>query len=100
MSARIACLTINHIFFGYMALVGVSTGAVLIAMPSAGDGWFKPYFWVLVAVAVFDVTIFLLQRARPAMTAVPMEAKLLGFVIGIVSMVAIPTLANSPARFF
>ena len=29
-----------------------------------------------------------------------MEARLLGFVIGIVLMVVIPTLAGSPARFF
>ena len=83
-----------------MALVGMLTGATIVAAPSVGDSWFKPYFWVLIAVALFDGAVFLLRQSNPSITAVLMEAKLLGFVIGIVLMVAIPTLAGSPARFF
>jgi hypothetical protein len=93
-------LKIDRLFFGYMILVGAVTGLVLVAAPSVGDSWFKPYFWVLIAVAVFDGAVFLLRQGKMTTTAVSMEAKLLGFVIGIVLMVVIPSIAGAPARFF
>ncbi len=83
-----------------MAVVGALTAAILIAIPTAGDTWFKPYFWVLIAVALFDAVVFLLRQNQPAQPMVSIEAKLLGFVIGILVMVAIPTLAGSSSRFF
>jgi hypothetical protein len=83
-----------------MALIGALAGALLVAVPGIGDTWFKPYFWVLIAVAVFDGIMLLLRQNRPAVPMVSIEAKLLGFVIGIVVMVAIPTLAGSSVRFF
>lgn len=93
-------VTTDRIFFGYMAVVGILTGVILIISPGAGDGWFKPYFWVLIAVALFDGAALLLRQAGQSAAWVSMEAKLLGFVIGIVLMVAIPSFAGSPARFF
>ena len=93
-------MTIDRLFFGYMALVGALTGAILVAVPRAGESWFKPYFWVLLAVAVFEGATFLLQPGQTAKKALSMEARLLGFVIGIVLMIAIPTLAGSSARFY
>ena len=91
-------MTIDRIFFGYMAIVGILTGAALIAAPSLGGSWFKPYFWVLIAVAVFDGLAMLIRRT-PSPMALSMEARLLGFVIGIVLMVAIPSIAGSSVRF-
>ena len=93
-------MTIDRTYFGYMALIGALAGAALIAFPGVGDSWFKPYFWVLIAVAVFDGVVLLLRQNQPSMPMVSIEAKLLGFVIGIVLMVAIPTLAGSSVRFF
>jgi hypothetical protein len=93
-------VTTDRIYFGYMALIGALAGALLVAVPGIGDTWFKPYFWVLIAVAVFDGIMLLLRQNRPAVPMVSIEAKLLGFVIGIVVMVAIPTLAGSSVRFF
>ena len=82
-----------------MAMVGILTGAILIAAPSAGDSWFKPYFWVLIAVALFDGLAALNRHLQPG-PALAMEARLLGFVIGIVLMVAMPSIAGSSSRFF
>jgi len=93
-------MSIDRIFFGYMTLVGVVTGATLVAMPAAGDGWLKPYFWVLIAVGLFDVTILLLQQSRPVTPTLGMDARLLGFVLGIVLMIVIPKLAGSDARLY
>ncbi len=99
MPARNVFVTIDKIFFGYMAVIGLLAGAILVAIPDAGDGWFKPYFWVLIAVALFDGAGLLRRHSQPG-TALSMEARPLGFVIGIVLMVVVPTLAGSSARFF
>ena len=92
-------MTINRIFFCYMTIVGALTGAILIAVPSAGDGWFRPYFWVLVAVALFDVSATLVLRSPPG-AALAMQTRLIGFGIGITLMVALPSIAGTPTRFF
>ena len=91
-------MTIDRVFFGYMALVGVLIGAILVTAPQVGDFFIKPYFWVLIAVALFDGGTSLYRRnARGAMLT--MQSRMIGFGIGIALMVVIPTLAGSPARF-
>jgi len=92
-------MTIDRIFFGYMALAGVAAGAILVAAPRAQDFFIKPYFWVLIAIVLFDVRVYLHGRSAPR-TMLTMGARLLGFVTGILLMVTIPTLAGSPVRFF
>jgi hypothetical protein len=59
----------------------------------------KSYFRVLIAVALFDLGTYVHGRNAPG-TMTTMQAKLLGFVIGVVLMVVIPTLAGAPTRFF
>jgi uncharacterized membrane protein HdeD (DUF308 family) len=91
-------MTIDKLFYGYMTLVGVIVGAALVAAPQFGDYFIKPYFWVLIAVGLFEAgTSFYLRNASGPMLT--MQARLIGFVIGIVLMVAIPMLAGSLARF-
>ena len=92
-------MTIDKMFFGYMALVGLLIGAILVAAPRVGDFWIKPYFWVVIAVGLFDGGVYLQRRNVPG-AMLTMQARLLGFVIGVVLMVVIPTLAGLPARFF
>jgi hypothetical protein len=92
-------MRIDHIFFVYMAAVGLASGAILVVAPQTGDFVVKPYFWVLIAVAAFDLLVYLLRRGAPG-SMLGMDARLLGFVIGVVALVAIPTIAGSPAKFF
>ncbi len=92
-------MTIDRIFFGFMAVVGIATGMALVAKPQIGDYFIKPYFWILIAVALFDIANYLRAKGQPGVTT-GMEARLLGFVIGVVLMVVIPSLAGSPAKFF
>lgn len=92
-------MTIDRIFFGYMVLVGAAVGAILVAAPHVQDFAIKPYFWVLIAVGLFDGGIYLLGRTAPRQM-LTMGARLAGFVFGIVLMVVIPTLAGAPVRFF
>lgn len=81
-----------------MALVGVVTGAVLVIAPQIQEFVIKPYFWILIAVGLFDVAVYALGRTSAA-TMLTMNVRLIGFTIGIVLMVVIPMLAGAPVRF-
>ena len=59
-------MTLNKIFFVYMALAGAAAGAILVAAPHVQDFVIKPYFWVLIAVGLFDGGIYLFARNAPA----------------------------------
>lgn len=91
-------MSLDRIFFGYMVLVGVATGATLVVAPSVQDFVVKPYFWVLIAVGLFDVAVYAVKGTAPAKT-LTMNVRLIGFGIGIALMVAIPMLAGAPVRF-
>ena len=91
-------MALDRIFFGYMALVGVATGAILVIAPFVQDFVIKPYFWILIAVGVFDVVLYAIRGTAPA-NALTMNARLIGFGIGIALMVVIALLAGAPVRF-
>ena len=91
-------MTRDRIFYGYMALVGAAAGALLVAAPQVQDFVIKPYFWILIAAGLFDAGAYLRGRNAPG-TMLTMNARLIGFGIGIVLLVAIPMLAGAPARF-
>jgi hypothetical protein len=92
-------MTIDRIFFAYIVLVGAAVGAILVVAPQFQNFVVKPYFWILIAVGLFDGGIYLFGRTSPG-AMLTMNARLVGFVIGIVLMVMIPTLAGAPVRFF
>lgn len=92
-------MRLDHLFFAYMAFVGFASGAILIAMPQAGNTIIKPYFWVLIAVGIFDLATYLRANGVPG-TMLGMDARLLGFVIGVVIMVVMTMLAGATVKFF
>jgi hypothetical protein len=92
-------MTVDRIFFAYMMLIGIAAGAILVIAPQVQNFAIKPYFWVLIAVGLFDGGSYMLGRAAPRQL-LTMGARLAGFVFGIVLMVLIPTIAGAPVRFF
>jgi hypothetical protein len=92
-------MSINHVFLAFMVLVGAAVGIVLVVYPESRDLRLSPYFWVLIAMAAFELIAFARGRGTPG-TVVSMDARLAGFVLAIVLMVAIPIVAGSPARLF
>src|SRR6266436_1396380 len=92
-------MTINKIFLAFMGLVGAAVGIILVVAPSSRDYKVSPYFWVLVAMAAFELAAFVCGRGVPG-TVVTMEARLCGFVLAIVLMVIIPIFSGSPSRLF
>jgi hypothetical protein len=87
----------DKLFYGYMVLVGLIAGAVLIAAPQTADFVVKPYFWVLLAVALVDGVMF--AMGRPPTTTISMQTRMIGFVVGVVLMVALARFGGSPAQF-
>jgi hypothetical protein len=94
-------MTIDHIFLGFMGAVGIVAGAILIAMPETRDLRVPPYFWVLIAMILFEATLFAFAvfRGVPG-RMISNGARLLGFVLAVVIMVVMPILAGSPGRLF
>lgn len=90
---------INRLFFAFMIAAGLATGVVLVLKPEARDFRVPPYFWVLIAMALFEFAAYARGRGAPG-TMVSMEVRLLGFVLAIVLMVVIPIFAGSPGRLF
>lgn len=90
---------VSKLFFGYMVLAGAAMGIFLVLYPEAGEFWIKPYFWVLIAVGVFDAAIFAIFRITPSII-MPVNTRVIGFVIGVLLLAGIPLLAGSPAKFY
>jgi len=90
---------INRIFLGFMIVAGLGAGALLVARPELREFRVSPYFWILIAMALFEFAAFARGRGAPG-TMIAMEIRLLGFVLAVVLMVAVPILAGSPGRLF
>ena len=67
--------------------------------PETGDFRVSPYFWVLLAMGLFELLAFARGRGAPG-TAVTMDVRVSGFLMAIVLMVVIPIVSGSSARPF
>lgn len=92
-------MTINRIFLIFMIACGIVTGVILVAAPESRNFVIAPYFWVLIAMALFEGIAFWRGRGAPG-TNVTMDMRMVGFIVAIVLMIAIPVLAGSPGRLF
>jgi len=90
---------LTRLFLGYMAVIGAAVGAVLVVKPEVRDFRLPPYFWILIAMLLFGLVVFLRTRRSPGET-IAMEVRLLGLVLGVVLMVVVPIIAGSPGRLF
>ena len=90
-------MKIDHVLIAFMIVVGFTVGIILTVRPDVREFRVPPYFWVLIALGLFELANF--ARAQGAAgTAVSMEARLLGFVLAIVLMFVVPLLAAPLVR--
>jgi len=92
-------MTINHLFLAFMGVIGAAVGIILVVKPETRDYRISPYFWVLLAMALFELLAFARGRGAPG-TAVTMDVRVSGFLMAIVLMVVIPIVAGSSVRLF
>jgi hypothetical protein len=87
-------MTINHLFLAFMAVVGAAVGIILVVKPEARDFRVSPYFWVLLAMVLFELLAFARGRGAPG-TVVTMDVRVSGFLMAIVLMVVIPIVSGA-----
>ncbi len=92
-------MTLNQVFLGFMALVGAAVGALLVAKPALREVGLPPYFWILIAMLLFELAVFLRTKQAPGAT-IAMEVRLLALVMAVVIMEIPPIIAGSPGRLF
>lgn len=92
-------MTLNRVFIAFMAALGLAVGIVLAIFPEARTAKVPPYFWVLIAMLIFDLATYARGRGVPG-TMVTMDVRAIGFIVAIVLMVAVPILAGSPGKLF
>ena len=56
---------INRIFLGFMIVAGLAAGAALVARPELREFRISPYFWILIAMALFEFAAFARGRGAP-----------------------------------
>ena len=92
-------ITIDRVFLVYMAVVGAAVGAILAVAPEARNYRIAPYFWILIAMAAFEMAAFARAQGVPG-TMLAMPFRLAGFGLAILFMILIPIVAGSPGRLF
>jgi hypothetical protein len=90
-----APMTIDRLFLAFMILCGLVTAGVLVSFPQSRDFRVPPYFWILIAMALYEGIAFFRGRGA-AGTAITMESRVIGFVVAIALMLVIPYLAGTP----
>ncbi len=90
--------TIAKIFFGYMTLVGLACGGVLVMWPQSADTWIKPYFWILIAVGLYDALLYAVMGGQPV-GLMSMNVRVAGWVYGLAVMVLVTLAAGAKVNF-
>ncbi|MBV8790624.1 MAG: hypothetical protein JO237_01075 [Pseudolabrys sp.] len=85
-------------FFLWMVTVGIGCGALLAIVPVAGNFIVRPYFWPLIAVALFDGATALSGRAPTQALSLP--ARAVGFVAAMLIMIGIAIATGTSVQWF
>lgn len=88
-------MTIDRLFIAFMTLCGLVTAGVLVLFPQSREFRIAPYFWILIAMAVFEGVAFARNRGAPG-PVIAMESRVIGFVVAIALMLLIPYAAGLP----
>jgi hypothetical protein len=78
-----------------MTLCGLILAGLVLLFPRSRDFGIPPYFWVLIAMVLFEGIAFARNRGAPG-TVIAVETRLIGFVIAIALLLVIPYLAGQP----
>jgi hypothetical protein len=88
-------MTIDRLFIAFMTVCGLVTAGVLVLVPQSREFRIAPYFWILIAMVLFEGIAFARDRGAPG-TVITMESRVIGFVVAIALMLVIPYVAGVP----
>ena len=86
-------MSADRIFLLFASIVGIAVGGVIVLVPQSRDLSLAPYFWVLIAFALFEG----INHARgggAAGAVIPMQTRIIGFAIALALMFLIPMAAG------
>jgi hypothetical protein len=90
-------MTIDRIFLAFMTLCGIIIALVFVIAPQSRDSGIPAYFWVLIPMAIFEGMAFFRGRSLGAPgPVITVWTRLIGFVIAIALILAIPYLSGQP----
>jgi hypothetical protein len=92
-------MSTDRIFLVFAFIVGLAVGGVIVLVPQSRDVSLAPYFWVLIAFALFE-GIAHFRRGGTASPAISMQTRIIGFAIALALMVFIPMAAGIQGKFF
>ena len=88
-------MTIDRLFIAFMTVCGLATAGILVFFPQSREFRVAPYFWVLIAMAIFEGIAFACNQGAPG-TVIAMKSRVIGFTVAITLMLVIPYLAGLP----
>ena len=91
-------LTLDKIFYLYMAAVGLFVAVLLINVAAAQEFFIAPFFWIVLAVGLFDVGNSFVPRGERAVMLTNLSRGI-GLGIGLAVTWAVTFYAGTPVRF-
>lgn len=91
-------MTLDKIFYIYMAAIGLIVGTLLVQVPAVRDFWIPPFFWLLLAVGLFEVGNSFVRRGNRVLTLTNISRGI-GFGIALALMVAVTLIAGVTVRY-
>ncbi len=92
-------MSTDRIFIAFALVVGIAVGGVIVLVPQSRAIGLAPYFWVLIAFALFEGAIYA-RRGRAAGPPISMQTRIIGFAIALALMFFIPLAAGIEVKMF
>jgi hypothetical protein len=92
-------VSIDRKFIVFAIAVGIAVGGIVVLVPQSRTIGLAPYFWVLIAFALFEGIVYA-RRGSAAGPPITMPTRVAGFVIALALMFLIPMWAGTPLRLF
>jgi hypothetical protein len=90
-------MSLDRIFLVFAGAVGLASAAIVVLVPQSRDLALAPYFWVLIAFALFE-GIAHARRGAASGPPITMPTRLIGFAIALGLLLLIPWLAGTPLK--
>ncbi len=92
-------MSIDRVFIVFAIAVGAAVGGIVVLVPQSRTIGLAPYFWVLIAFALFEGIVYA-RRGSADGPPITMPTRIVGFVIALALMFLIPMWAGIPLRLF
>jgi hypothetical protein len=92
-------MTMNRIFLYFSVVLGAAIGVVIVLVPQSRTLSLAPYFWVLIAFALFEGVV-VLRRGMAGGAPISATTRIIGFAMALALMYLIPMAAGVEMSIF